>query len=272
MTPLIDKNILKIQNEKFKVNTLESLKTDREKCFNHLKTNKERYLKLNELARYNAIAHDVQALSYFKDKGTLELIKSLGLTTQTPKAFVCHLDFFRKLDEFQLNAEYYYLYYLIWGHYRSYSDSIVLERMAFDFDLNLSEIAGRVNRQKDNLNFPRALKDMTAINRQIMGSVKKEMPKLKFKISEDNPYTSYTHIIKYPHKYELFHLYHDLVEMNKENIGINFHEPDFKCEFFDLLKVVFRDKHLLNPNKMQIEDYVSLRRYKIKYIESFILK
>lgn len=68
-----------------------------------------------------------------------------------------------------------------------------------------------------------------------------------------------------------YYLYMELLNFNKEANHIRFYEPDFREEFYGLLEVVLRDKSLLGDYENVVENYGTLRRYKIKLVESIIL-
>jgi hypothetical protein len=265
------RNWVKSINAEFKEKTIDLLQSQRSQLINHLTTHREEYLKLNVLRRHAVISDYVASLSFFTDEEVKDVIKSLGLLKYTPKVFVCHLDFFKSLDEFQEKAKYLYLYETIWGIYESYSLCVIKEKMALDYSIDLSENAGIVNRQRNNKSFPPILDEVVEDTKIIFDFVKKEVPYFKMNISDKNPFTSMTHQIKYSHKYELYYLYHGLADFNKETGFIDFNESDFKVEFYDLLEIVLREKELLNNSEEAISNYETLRRFKIKRVERLIL-
>ena len=201
------KNLIKNINAEFKEKTFDLLQLQRRQLIHHLNNYREEYLKLNELQRYVAIYKYVAHLSFYTDEEVKDVIKSLGLLKYTPKVFVCHLDFFKSLDEYQEKSNYIYLYETIWGYYKLYSSSVIQEKMALDYNIDLSAGAGRLNRQRNNKSFPPILDEVVEDTKIIIDFVKKEDPDFKIKISDDNPFTSFTHRIKYSHKHDLYNLY-----------------------------------------------------------------
>ncbi|SFZ93535.1 hypothetical protein SAMN05428642_103189 [Flaviramulus basaltis] len=265
------KDKLKILNEEFKEKTFDLLQPNKSQFINHLKNHKEEYLKLNELQRFVAIGKYVDYLSFYKDDEVISVIKNLGLVKYTPKIFVCYLDIFNSLDKYQEETKYLYPYETIWGFYTLHSSSVIKEKMALDFNMDLAAIAGRVNRQINNLNFPPFLKEVIEENQNLFELIKKEIPNYKINISEKNPFTSIAHTIKYSHKNELYNLYMFLVDFNKKVGFIKFYEPDFKVEFYDLLEIVLREKSIIDYTDERIKEYKTLRRFKIKQVERLIL-
>jgi hypothetical protein len=262
---------LKIINIEFKDCVLQLLKSQRSEIVNHLKNHKEEYLKLNVIQRFVAIDKYINALSFYKDDEVIETIKNLGLIKYTPKVFMSYLDFFMSLDEFQEKSKYLYPTEIIWGYYKFYSSSVIKEKMALDFKIDLSAIAGRINRQINNQDFPKILTEVIEDSKIIFDFVKKDIPDFKIDISNDNPFTSMTHRIKYSHKNDLYNLYIFLLDFNKKIEWVDFYEPDFKVEFYDLLEIILREKALLNNGEQAISNYETLRRFKIKRVERLIL-
>ena len=201
------RNSVKRINTEFKEKTFDLLQSQRSQIINHLTTHRKEYLKLNVLRRHAEISYYVAKLSFFTDEEVKEVIKSLGLIKYTPKVFVSHLDFFKSLDEFQEKAKYLYLYETIWCIYESYSLSVIKEKMALDYNIDLSASAGKVDRQRNNKSFPQTLTEVVEDVTKVFDFVKKEIPGFKMNISDKNPFTSMTHRIKYSHKYELHNLY-----------------------------------------------------------------
>jgi hypothetical protein len=265
------RNWVKSINAEFKEKTFDLLQSQRSQLINHLNNHKVVYLKLNKLQRYVAIYEYVAHLSFYTDEEVKDVIKSLGLIKYTPKVFVCHLDLFNLLDKYQEESKYLYLYETIWGYYKLYSLSVIKEKMALDFKMDLSANARKVNRQINNQSFPPILTEVIEDNKKINGFIKKEIPHYKNDISVKNPFTFMTHKVKYSHKYELRNLYHSLADFNKEAEFIDFNQSDFKVEFYELLEIVLREKELLNNSEDAISNYKTLRRFKIKRVERLIL-
>ena len=265
------KKELALINKGFKEGVLRKLQSNRSSLTDQFKENEEVYLGLNKLQRFVAVHQYVTDMSFYRDEEILGIVKRLGLTRYTPKVFVCHLEFFDSLDEFQKASKYLYIYETIWGFYKLYSSSVIMEKMALDYDIDLSAIAGRVNRQINNKKFPPIFKQLIEDNKKLFDFVKKEIPDFKIDISDKNPITSTAHINKYSHKNELYNLYMYLKDNNIRANCIDFYEPDFKVEFYDLLVIVLREKDLIAYTDERIKDYKSLRRFKIKIVESLIL-
>lgn len=265
------KNFVKSINAEFKEKTFYLLQSQRSQLINHLTTYREEYLKLNELRRYAVISDYVAKLSFYTDEEVKDVIKSLGLIKYTPKVFVCHLGFFKSLDEYQEKAKYLYPYQIIWVIYEYYSLCVIREKMALDYSIDLPAVGWKVNRQRNNKNFPQILTEVVELNKKLNDFLKKEIPDFKMNISDKNPFTSMTHKIKYSHKKDLYNLYILLAYFNKEAEFIDFNVSDFKVEFYDLLEIVLREKELLNNSEEAISNYETLRRFKIKRVERLIL-
>ncbi|WP_298754856.1 hypothetical protein [uncultured Psychroserpens sp.] len=265
------KEALQELNRKFKEQELQRLANEREGLVHELENLKENYLEFNNLQKFVLIVDNVFKLSFYNDHKVIGTIKSFNPLDYTHKVFICSTDFFQALDGYQEQAKYLYPYELIWGFYKLYSSSVIKEKIAFDLDINLSDVGRKVNRQINNLNFPPILKEAINDLKKLLDQIKKEIPNYKMKISDKNPATSVMHIINYAHKNELHNLYQFLVDFNIKSEYIDFYEPDFKCEFYDLLEIVLREKTLLSNYKKVKDDYKTLRRFKIKRVERLIL-
>ncbi len=265
------KNRLKSINTQFKDKTLRSLQIERKNHIKFLHSKKEEFLKFNQLERFVFIDEAVFNLSFYIDDEVIDLIKSFGLLKYTPNVFINNINFFQDLDTHQKQTKYLFPYEIIWGYYKLYSSSVIKEKMALDFNMDISAIAGRVNRQINNLNFPSVLTEVIEEVKKITDFVKKEKPNYKIPIFDKNPLTSVAHIVKYAHKNEFYNLYMFLADFNKEAEFIDFHEPDFNCDFYDLLKILFRDKSILNETEETVSNYYSIRQFKNKRVQRLIL-
>ena len=265
------KGKLKSINIAFKEKIFDLLQSKRSQIINHLNTHEEDYLKLNELKRYVEIYKYVAALCFYNDDEVKDVVRRLSLKKYTPKVFMSYLYFFKSLDQYHEESKYLYPYEVIWGFYELYSLSVIKEKMVLDFNIDISAIARKVNRQLYSQSFPpiltEAIEDIHILN----DLIKKEIPSYKMDISVKNPLTSVTHKIKYSHKNDLHNLYNYLVDFNKELNSIDFNESDFKVEFYDLLEIILREKELLNNSEEAISNYETLRRFKIKRVERLIL-
>ena len=268
------KSRLKIINAEFKNKTLESLESEKNDLISCVVTNKEEYLTLNLLQRLVVIGQYVINLSFYADKEVLDLIKSLGLISNTPKIFVNHKDLFQALDTYQKQSNYLYPLETIWGFYKLYSASVIKEKMALDFNLNLSKLGKEVNRQTNNKSFPPLLKKAIEDIKKLAVLIKKEIPNYKMPISEKNTLSSVVHMVRYSHKIDLHNLYMSLADFNKKAKFIDFYEPDFKCEFYDLLVIILREKELLYNSydvQMTYSSEMNSRAFKIKRVNRLIL-
>lgn len=265
------KDVVSVLNSQIKQKINGHLISNKEEFIGYIKSHEKAFLEMNALQRLVALDKHVLFLSFYSYIEVKSVIKPLGLKKYTPMIFKNHLEFFEELDQLDKRTKYLYPYNLIWGYYLYYSLSVIKERIALDLDIDLSVIASKVNRQMNNKSFPPVMLKVLENNTTIFDEIKKESPYYKMDISDKNPFTSIMHMVKYPHKNELYNLYMELLNFNKEVNHIRFYEPDFKEEFYNLLEIVLRDKSLLGYYETVVEDYGSLRRFKIKRVESLIL-
>jgi hypothetical protein len=268
------KEALKEKNRQFKEHELQRLAIKRQRLIHELENLNENYFELNDLQKFVLIADNVFRVSFYRDNKVIEIIKSFGLLKHTPKVFISNTVFFQALDRYQYEREYLYPYEIIWGFYKLYSSSVIKEKMALDFNINLLDLATKGNRQQSNLSFPEVFKNKLEEIKKLAKFLKQEIPNYKMPISDENAVNSIIHIGQYAHKNELYNLYYFLLGFNVEAKFINVHEPDFKVEFYHLLEIVLRDKTLLiNYKNSQLEygKKTDNRRFKIKCVERLIL-
>lgn len=268
------KEALKEINRQCKEQEIRRLAIEREALIHEIENLKEDYLELNHLQKFVLIADNVFKLSFYKDDEVIEVIKSFGLLKNTSKVFISNTVFFQALDNYQEQTKYLYSYEIIWVFYKLYSSSVIKEKMALDFNIDLLKLATKVNRQQGNLNFPAVFKEKIEEIKKQSKFLKQEIPNYKMPISDKNAVNSAVHINQYAHKNELYNLYHFLLDFNIKAEFIDVYEPDFKCEFFHLLEIVLRDKTLLNNYSDAQLDYgkkIDNRRFKIKCVERLIL-
>lgn len=100
-----------------------------------------------------------------------------------------------------------------------------------------------------------------------------EMNDFKFPFDGYSVVKSIRKVVNFPHKIDFSNLYVQLKGDNKIIDINNFFESDFKCEFYDLLEILVRDKSILNNSKIAQLNYgdIGNRRFKIKRVEKLIL-
>ncbi|WP_299519040.1 hypothetical protein [Winogradskyella sp.] len=80
-----------------------------------------------------------------------------------------------------------------------------------------------------------------------------------------------THIYAYPHKTIYKILFEQLNEINFEIYQEEFHLGDFKFEFYYLLKIILRNKALLNDYEKTIEEsYYNKRQHRVVTVNSIL--
>jgi len=264
---------LKAINCEYKQKLINSLNLDRVQIIQNWKNDREKILKFEPIEKFIYLYRYLPTISMYTDNEVLLLLESFGITKLTTKFFVSIEDFFRLLDEFQETHNYSYLYMFIVSYYNDYSLNFFRNRLAYDFKLDLKKISDKVIRQEKNGNLHEKFGAHKNKFKQFKELINEEMTDYKFPFDGQSVIKPIRKVISFPHKIIFFNLYMQLKEFN-ENIDINnFHEPDFKCEFYDLLEILFRDKSILNNSKDAQLNYGNLgnRRFKIKRVERLIL-
>jgi hypothetical protein len=264
---------LKAINKEYKQELISSLNLDRVQIIQNWKNDGEEILKLEPIEKLIALYQNLPTLSMFTDNEVLSLLESFGITKDTTKYFVSIEDFFKPLDEFQETHNYSYLYMFIWFYYNDYSLNFFKKKLDSDFNLDLNKKIAKVIRQEKNGNLHEKFGVQKNKFKQFKELINEEMTDYKFPFDGQSVISPIRKVISFPHKIVFFNLYMQLKEFN-ENIDINnFHEPDFKCEFYDLLEILFRDKSILNNSDDAQLNYGNLgnRRFKIKRVERLIL-
>ncbi len=267
------KNKLKAINDEYKQNLINSLNLERDKIVEFLKENQEKLLKLNQIERFIELYPFFSTLSMYTDDEVLRLIESFGMTKLTTKFFVPIEDFFKLLDEFQKTHKYYYLNKVIWFYYQLYSSYFFKKQIAIDFGIDLKKIIDKTKRQEKNGNLPEGFKPLRYKIKKTDEFLELEMKDFKFPFDGYSIINSIRKVLNFPHKIDFANLYKLLKEENKEIDSTNFIESDFKCEFYDLLEILVRDKSILNNSINAQLNYgeIGNSRFKIKRVERLIL-
>ncbi len=267
------KEKLKDMNNEYKEKLISSLNMDRVQIITYWKNNREEILKLNPIQKFIRLYRDLPTLSMYRDNEVLSLLESFGITKLTTKFFVPIEDFFKLLDEFQETHNYYYLYITTWFYYNAYSLNFFRNQLAFDFGLDLKKITAKVKRQEKNGNLHVAFEPLKNRHKEIKELINQEMPDHKFPFDGGSIIKSTGKVTNFPHKIYFYNLYMQQKSNNLDMGIFKFNEPDFKCEFYDLLSILLRDKSILNDG---IEEQLKYgepgsRRFKIKRVERLIL-
>ena len=251
------------------INRIEALRVSH---IEYLRNNFDEIMGLNDYEKYVFLYPYILDLSFFDDDEVIELTKKLGFQKYTPKVFISCSDLFSKLASLHQVSGYLLLFEGIYKFYFDYSLNVIKMNMALDLNIDLTILSRKINRQaKHNHNFPVAFQRLLENLNELANSISEVMPNFKFPISEKNMINSIFHTIKYSHKIELYNLYEFLLCFNEEAEFKIVHKPDFKCEFYDLLEILLREKELLSIPNDEVFNDSQLRRAKIKRVESLIL-
>lgn len=262
-------------NRDYKTQLIKSLTLEKDeiiKEFNSIR--KEEFNKLRPVHKFGVFRHIINDLSLFKDEEVISFMESLGFTKHVTKYFVSIFDIFEALDEHCEKSKYLIPYEIVIGFYKINSQTFFNTQLNYDLGFDIKEISKKLKRQEKNERLPGAFKSLHKNLIIIKKLLEKEAPELKFPVFEDRIISSISKNNSFSHKIVFYNLYQTLKDFNKEAKFVEFYEPDFKCEFYDLFKILLRDKKLLNDNEEnQKVNYgsVNSRRFKIKRVERLLL-
>ena len=274
-----NREYLKRQNETFKQECLKLLKDTKEYIVSELLDNVERINELNPYQKLINIYPCIFYLSFYTDEESMSLLESLGVSPLVTKYFMPCTDFFKALDKLQEASEYLLLYEGIWMFYKHFSDNFFKKQLAVDLGIDLKRVMEKISRQEREERLPEILTNLHDELKRLRTVLKTSMPEIMFPVYDKGLSKSLKKALNFSHKIDYHNLYMGLADFNRRAISekmINidtFHEPDFKCEFFDLLKLLLRDKSILNDGVDAQLNYgkPGNRRLKIKRVERLIL-
>jgi len=264
---------LRCINQEYKKVLLEALILERREIIELFKNNKKEFNQLDSVEKIINIKEYIIRLSSFNDNEVLSFMEELGVNSIVTKYFTSLKDIFDELDKLSVNSKFLFPYTFIFDIYAAYSQMFFNTQLCYNFGFNSSEMLKRLKRQEKNKNLPQEFEELHKKLLNNKHSMNDGILRVTIPVSDDSLISSMKRINRFPHKVYFRELY-DKLYLYNDGIIINTRlKSDFKCDFYALFKILFRDKMFFknDDEKELIYGKPGNRRFKIKQVERLIL-
>jgi hypothetical protein len=260
-------------NQELKKFLLEELSLERKGIIEFFTNNKNEYNQLDSLDKISNVSDDILMLSFFNDNEVASFMESLGVNSYVTKYFVSLKDVFDELDKLSVNSKFLIPYTFIFDLYCTYSQMFFNIQLCYNFGINYSKMLTLLKRQEKNNKLPQAFEELHKKWLDNKYSMNDEILRVTIPVSDDSLVSSMKKLNRFQHKVYFRELY-DKLYLYNEGIIINTRlKSDFKCDFYDLFKILYRDKMFFKNDDEKELTYgkPGNRRFKIKQVERLIL-
>lgn len=257
-------------NEEFKIELLNVLNENRKITMEFYIRNKEEYDELDSVDKIINLRYDITQLSFFNDNEIIVFLESLGVTSEVTENFVSLNDKFDELDKLSVLSKFLFPYKFIFDLYFAHSKMFLTIQLCENFGFKFSEILVRLKRQETNNNLPNEFKELHEKLLTQKALIMNEKLMKNIPLTEDGLISSMKKINRFPHKVYFQDLYDQLYLHNEQIIRSTEIKTEFKCEFYNLFKLLHRDKEFFeNDNEMELNyGDPGNCRFKVKRMES----
>ncbi len=263
---------IKKLNQNWKTNYLKNLAIIRKNKLTELSRLKEEFLNYERDDKFLFLSNHIFELSLCNDNTVIALLEEMGIGKLITKYFVDAEIVFDALDKFYEKSIYLFPYELIWEYYKALSYLFFVKQLTVEFNIDIDKEFNKIRRKESNGNFSQSEKQMIDQLKAIDLKLKPEESDLRILIKEDKVSSSIRKSINLPHKITVFNLY---ITIKKFNIAAPIPETritNFYSDFFDLMKILLRDKTILNdkPDSDVRSTYRTKERFKAKRVKSLL--
>lgn len=236
------------------------------------------YLKLRPGEKLMYLGSDIIIFSVFKDKEVFDLMEGLKVSNRVTDFFVNGEQTAEDVKQFIANSVFAWDFHNIMSIFNIYSLAFLSNKLREDSEISDNQWSNHllnVHRQevKGKLNNDtRILRNTMIKNEKDADAKNKDWKLWRMKNGLQSVIKK---IFKFPHKLQFYLMYMYDLDRNKKLLGDSFNESDYKCEFFDLVDMLIRDKEILWGKE---GDDLELtygepgnRRFKIKRVEQLFL-
>lgn len=267
------KENLSLINKELKAKYLFNLESLRSKLIKEFPKYREEYFLMKPIEKYDIISQVIGTACMFNDKEILSLIESYGYGEDVTKYFASIYDTFRELEDCFEISKYLIPFETVIGFYRIYSDTLIKVHVIKELRLDFGKYMNKVRRQEKNGNVPEVFKDLLDYQNEIKALYEREAKGLSIPINPKYVASTAKKYAGYHRKIYFQNLYKSLLDFNIKAELVEIHEPDFKCEFYELFKILERNQALFEKDYDKELGYGDPEncRYKIKRVEYLIL-
>jgi hypothetical protein len=216
---------------------------------------------------------DIFYLSLVKDEAITDLLKSLKVGKLVTKFFESHDSLLRQLDDHFEKSRFNLPFNVIFASYFSYSSSFFIAQLYANFKQDLIKTFNQLKRKERNNKLSNYEIMVLEYCKNLMPSSDIDEESIKMPISKNSFISDIQKKRQYYYKAIFHNLYMILKEINEDVITSAKTENDFMADFYDLVKILLRDKSIL---KDDIESQLKYgkpgsRRFKIKRVKSLFI-
>jgi hypothetical protein len=239
---------------------------------------KEDYLRLQPGEKLMHLNADIIIFSVFNDSEVIDLMTDLEVGREVTDYFVDGEQTAKKVRRLIENSKFLWDFHNIMSIFNIYSFAFLSKKL-----MKYCEISEReLNNNLLNIH-RRESKGKLNTDEQILKNTLKKIESDANAENEDYKLLRTKHGLRpiakkaynFPHKLQFHRMYIHDFDRNKKLMGEEFNESDFKCEFFDVVDLLIRDKEILWGKE---GDDLELtygppgnRRFKIKRVEQLFL-
>jgi hypothetical protein len=216
---------------------------------------------------------DIFYLSLVNDHKITDLLKSLKVGKIVTKFFETHQRLFMQLDKLSEKSKFHFPYSSILIYYKSYGFIFFLSQLTVNFQMDMIKIFNQLKRKERYNKLSNDEVSLLEHYKKLVRGLDIDDESFKVPVSKKGIISDQQKKFKYYYK-PLFHnLYMVLKEINEDLLTTVKNESDFKVDFFDLVKILIRDKSILKDDLESQLKYgkPGNRRLKIKRVESLFL-
>ncbi|MCA0132615.1 hypothetical protein [Winogradskyella alexanderae] len=244
----------------------------------HWKGFAEDYLKLQPGEKLMNLNADIIIFSVFNDNEVLDLMTNLKVSSSVTNYFIDGEQTSKMVKQFIDSSKFEWDFHNIMSIFNIYSYAFFSNKLREDSEISDTDLNNHllgIHRREIKGKLTREEQVLKNTFNKIESEANAENEDYKLLRAKNGLRSIVKKAYNFPHKLQFHLMYiHDL-ERNKELIGDSFNESDYKCEFFDLVNLLIRDKEILWGKE---GDDLELtygppgnRRFKIKRVEQLFL-
>jgi hypothetical protein len=267
MTPEELRNI----NQNWKSDYIEKLMITRKEKLKLLSRIKDEFLGYKDLEKFVFLLDHMIELSLCNDEEVINLLDSMGVDKIVTKWFVNVESVFDQLDRFYEKSVYLYPYERIWEHYKGYIHVFFAKQLLVQFNIDLVKGLNQLSKKEKDSTFNQYEQELMDELKKLDDMAKQKKLGLRVLIKGDNFSYTIKKVYNKPLKILFYNFY---VIFKEDNLAAPIKKDitKFYCDFYDLMKILLRDKTILNDKEVSESwlNYSSLKLFKVKRVKSLL--
>jgi len=264
-------NFEPMDNEKFKTKTLQQLAIDKERLLAELWQRVEIFHKLEPMDKWEELKDGIVILSVCKSCEVQDLFDELGLGKLAANYFVDAETVFKSLDVLQNRSKIKIEYWAVWEcFYMQYLKLFFSKKIMQELKYDIGKEINKWSRQEKNGRLPQLFMDKFGNYIEFIKFHEQEPEGSILPLFEGRYIYSFKKIFNHHYNIVFYIMYITLEMDNKKIQGKEFSLFQFKCDFFDLASIFFKDWKCFDDREELELTYgdPGNKRYKVKMINS----